>query len=121
MSRPPQIPRGDADRVCPLHRKSCESVCHRCPLWVQVRGRNPNTGDDVDRWDCSLALLPMLLIEGAQQTRAAGAAIESFRNEMVRANGTALGRVAAGLAELSAAATRAGSHDVPAIASEVGA
>ena len=28
----------------------------------------------------------MLLIEGSQQTRQAGAAIESFRNEMVRAN-----------------------------------
>ena len=28
----------------------------------------------------------MLLIEGAQQVRQAGAAIESFRNEMVRFN-----------------------------------
>jgi hypothetical protein len=30
--------------------------------------------------------LPMLLIDGTQQGRQTGAAIESFRNEMVRAN-----------------------------------
>jgi len=34
-----------------------------------------------------MELLPMLVIENAQQTRQAGASIDSFRNEMVRANG----------------------------------
>jgi len=33
-----------------------------------------------------MAWLPMLLIENAQQSRATGAAVESFRNEMVEAN-----------------------------------
>jgi hypothetical protein len=53
-------------------------------MWTQVRGRHPNTGEDVDKWDCSLALLPMLLIENAQQSRQTGAATESMRNEIVR-------------------------------------
>jgi hypothetical protein len=33
-----------------------------------------------------MAWLPILMIEGSQQTRQAGAAIESFRNEMVKSN-----------------------------------
>ena len=33
-----------------------------------------------------MAMLPMLMIENSRQTNQAGAAIESFRNEMVKAN-----------------------------------
>ena len=35
---------------------------------------------------CAVAWNPILQIETAQQSRQAGAAIESFRNEMVKAN-----------------------------------
>ncbi len=49
-------------------------------------GKNPNTGEDINQFDCAVTWLPMLLIEGSQQTRQSGAAIESFRNEMVRLN-----------------------------------
>ena len=44
------------------------------------------TGDPVDRYGCSDGFLPMLLIENSQQQRQTGAAVESFRNEMVRLN-----------------------------------
>jgi hypothetical protein len=33
-----------------------------------------------------MAWMPVLMIENAQQSRAAGAAVESFRNEMVKQN-----------------------------------
>ena len=33
-----------------------------------------------------MAMMPMLMIENSRQTSQAGAAIESFRNEMVKAN-----------------------------------
>ncbi len=33
-----------------------------------------------------MAWLPMLMIENSQQQRQTGAAVESFRNEMVKAN-----------------------------------
>ena len=79
-----QIPRGDEHLNCPLWKKSMDQVCHKCPLWVQLRGRNPQTGEEVDSWQCSLASLPMLLIENAQQTRHNGAATESMRNEIVK-------------------------------------
>ena len=57
-----------------------------CAWFMNVRGVNPNTGADVDEWGCAIAWMPMLLIENSQQQRGTGAAVESFRNEMVRAN-----------------------------------
>ena len=69
---------------CPLIKKKCKE--HGCSWYIQVMGSNPNTGQEVNEWACAVRWLPMLLIEGSQQTRHAGAAIESFRNEMVYAN-----------------------------------
>lgn len=80
------VPRAEKGLVCPFHGKDVSRVCHTCPLWVQVRGMHPQTGEPVDEWKCSLAWLPLLAIEQARQTSQAGAAVESFRNEMVRAN-----------------------------------
>jgi len=59
-------------------------VCHRCPWWTLVRGKDPQTSKDVDRWDCSIAFLPMLAIETTKSVRAVRAATESSRNEIVR-------------------------------------
>ena len=70
---------------CPLHNfKKCKQF--KCAWFVQMKGTNPNDGKDVDEYACSIAWLPMLLVENAMQSRQAGAAIESFRNEMVKAN-----------------------------------
>ncbi|AAS96173.1 hypothetical protein [Nitratidesulfovibrio vulgaris] len=55
-----------------------------CALFTQLRGTHPQTGADIDEWGCSLAWLPVLLIENAQQVRQGAAATESLRNEMVR-------------------------------------
>jgi len=40
----------------------------------------------MDEWGCAQAWLPVLMIENSQQQRQTGAAVESFRNEMVKAN-----------------------------------
>ena len=69
---------------CPLIQKKCKE--HKCKFFTQIIGKNPNTGEDINRFDCAVTWLPMLLIEGSQQTRQASSAIESFRNEMVRLN-----------------------------------
>lgn len=79
-----QIPHGDEDLTCPFHQKSMADVCHRCPLWVQIRGKDPQSMQEIDQWNCALGWLPMLLIENAQQVRQGAAATESFRNEMVK-------------------------------------
>jgi hypothetical protein len=70
---------------CPLNAFSpCRQL--DCAWFMKVRGTNPNTGEELDDYGCSMAWLPVLMIENSQQQRQTGAAVESFRNEMVRAN-----------------------------------
>ena len=66
--------------------KSCHDgvVKHACPKWTHIMGSNPQTGEAFDKWGCSDAFLPLLLIENAQMSRQTGAAVETFRNVMVR-------------------------------------
>jgi hypothetical protein len=71
-------------KFCPLIKKDCMGL--QCSWMIQVRGTNPQTGAEIDEWDCSIKWLPMLLIENANQMRQGAAATESFRNEMVKAN-----------------------------------
>lgn len=53
---------------------------------MKVRGTNPNTGEEIDDYGCSVAWLPILMIENSQQQRQTGAAVESFRNEVAKSN-----------------------------------
>lgn len=69
---------------CPLIKKDCIGL--KCAWYTQVRGLNPNTGVEVDEWACAIAWMPMMAIEIAQKENQTGAAVESFRNEVVRAN-----------------------------------
>ena len=70
---------------CPLNKfKPCKEF--ECAWFLHVRGQDPNTGKDVDDYACAMAWTPLLLIENAMHTRHNGAAVESFRNEMVKAN-----------------------------------
>jgi hypothetical protein len=70
---------------CPLDGfKPCRQL--ECAWFMKIRGNNPNTGEEIDDYGCSIAWLPVLMIENSQQQRSTGAAVESFRNEMVKAN-----------------------------------
>ena len=69
-------------KFCPLIGKDCIQL--QCAWFTQVRGVNPNTGEEVDDWSCAVTWLPSLMIENSQQQRQTGAAIESFRNETVK-------------------------------------
>lgn len=71
---------------CPLIKDDCVGI--KCAWFTQMRGTNPNTGKDVDEWGCAMTWLPVLLVENSQQQRHTGSAVESFRNEMVKANET---------------------------------
>jgi hypothetical protein len=72
---------------CPLNNfDPCKQF--DCAWFIQIRGKNPNTGEDVDEWGCAQAWLPVLMIENSQQQRSTSAAVESFRNEMVKSNET---------------------------------
>jgi len=83
-----QKPIQTAGEICPFHRKDVSKVCHKCPLYLHIRGRNVNTGSDIDHWGCAFAFGPALMIENTQMQRETGAAVESLRN--IAASQTAL-------------------------------
>jgi hypothetical protein len=69
---------------CPLIKKDCVGLT--CAWYIRVQGIDTNTGNQVDNYECAISWLPMLLIENSGQQRQTGAAVESFRNEMVKSN-----------------------------------
>lgn len=71
-------------KLCPLLKEPC--IEHGCRFYVHLIGNNPQTGKPEDRFDCTFAFLPILLVENAQQQRQTGAAVESLRNETVNGN-----------------------------------
>lgn len=81
----------DAKIICPLMGgKLCiedgsivDGELRACRFWVTVHGKNPQTGETINNGDCTLAWMPVLLIENSKVNRETGAAIESMRNESV--------------------------------------
>ena len=69
---------------CPLLKKEC--IGTKCAWFTRVQGYDSNTGKEVDEYQCAIAWMPMLMVENSGQQRQTGAAVESFRNEMVKAN-----------------------------------
>jgi len=74
---------------CPLNDfNPCKQF--DCAWFIQIRGKDAQTGEEKDEYGCAIAYLPLMMIENSQQTRQAGASIESFRNEMVKSNNETL-------------------------------
>jgi hypothetical protein len=83
---------------CPLNNfEPCKKL--DCAWFIQMTGTNPQTGEQVDEWGCSVAVLPMLMIENARESSQTGAAIESFRNVMVEQQKELLGLAKTGEVE----------------------
>lgn len=79
-----QIPHGPEDLKCPMWRKPMVEVCHVCPLWIQLRGKDPQTMQEIDRWNCSLAEVPGLLVENSQRQLQTAATVQELRNDVAR-------------------------------------
>ena len=69
----------EVGKFCPLIGKDCIGL--ECSWFTEVRGRHPQTGEQIDEWGCAVTWMPVLLIDNTQQQRQTGAAVESFRNE----------------------------------------
>jgi hypothetical protein len=70
---------------CPLNNfEPCKQL--DCAWFIEIHGTHPNTGEPLKDWGCAMAMMPMMLIENARQQHSTAAAVESFRNEMVKAN-----------------------------------
>jgi hypothetical protein len=80
---PQQVPRASEGQICPLHKKDVSEVCHTCPWWTRMVGKNPQSEEIVDNWHCAIAILPLLLVENAMVGRQTGAAVETMRNDVV--------------------------------------
>ena len=76
------MPIFDPDGKCPLLQKKC--IKHQCIWYNMLQGKHPQTGLDVQEWGCSIAWLPLLLVENSSKINGVTAATESFRNEMVK-------------------------------------
>ena len=84
----------DAKTICPMMGgKPCvedgsivDGELVSCRFWVTVHGMNPQTGETMNQQDCAMAWVPILMIENSKVNRETGAAVESFRNEMVKNN-----------------------------------
>ncbi len=78
------MPIFDPDGKCPLLNKKC--IKHQCVWYNMLQGNHPQTGQNIQEWGCSIAWIPLLLVENSKHSMATTAATESFRNEMVKGN-----------------------------------
>lgn len=70
---------------CPLnHFEPCKQL--DCAWFLKIKGKDPQSEQEIEDWGCAMAWLPIMMIENSQQQRHTGAAVESFRNEMVKAS-----------------------------------
>lgn len=69
---------------CPIIKDECVQL--KCAWFTKVEGYNINTGKQIEEWNCAMTFIPMLLVENSGMERQTGAAVESFRNEMVKSN-----------------------------------
>mgnify|MGYP001560046265 FL=1 len=66
-------------KTCPLGH-----TCATCLWLVRLRGKNPQSEQEVDEEGCAIAWLPILLIENSQQQRQTAAAVEMTRDAVHR-------------------------------------
>lgn len=72
--------------ICPLlsdskHNITCKE--HECKFWIMLVGTNKNSGKPVNDFDCAISWLPMLLVEGANESRKTSQSVQGFRNSIL--------------------------------------
>lgn len=73
-----------------LKLKDRGCIEHRCVHYQHVLGKEPQTGEVIDHFMCSDLLANKITLEGNKLTNEVGAALESFRNEVVKASNHAI-------------------------------
>jgi hypothetical protein len=79
-------------RFCPMMKEMCvnghtksmgeymDGEQNICRFWTHIAGKDPQSERMLDQWDCSLAWMPMLMIENAQMTRQVVASVDRNNN-----------------------------------------
>ena len=78
------------DYDCPetQFKHKCSKHRANCPNYVMVEGKPPQGEDTIKMFDCALRWAPTLAIELSQRMNQMGADLETFRNELVKAQDT---------------------------------
>tara|TARA_R100000231_G_scaffold41478_1_gene36203 strand:+ start:1286 stop:1576 length:291 start_codon:yes stop_codon:yes gene_type:complete len=68
---------------CPLHNfEPCKQL--DCAWFTKLAGKNPQGEKEIEEWGCSIAFMPILMVANTNSNVRTQAAIESFRNVMVK-------------------------------------
>ncbi len=74
---------------CPLgatcekvEEENGKQVLYRCPWYKKIVGKDPQTAEHVEQWDCAISWLPMLLIENSKMALESTASIDELRKEV---------------------------------------
>jgi|14_taG_2_1085336.scaffolds.fasta_scaffold165165_1 hypothetical protein len=65
---------------CPFVGKKC--VEHKCVFYKNIIGTDPQTGVEMNQWDCAIAMMPTLAIEVAHKANQTAAAVDTLRTEL---------------------------------------
>jgi len=79
--------------TCPLGhtcQKVVGDVIQQCHWYINLAGKNPQTGEPVDEYKCAIAWQPILAIEGNGLLNGTNASVQSLRNETVKRQDEAL-------------------------------
>ena len=68
-------------KLCPLIGEDCRKL--ECSWYTKISGVNPQNGEPVEEWGCAVAWIPFLQMDNTKFVNQQGAAVESFRNEML--------------------------------------
>ena len=84
----------ETEIFCPIGKKCQEAKdgkVYQCNWFRRLVGMHPQTGEQIDEWDCAIGWVPLLMVEMSKTNRGQTAAIESFRNETVKRQDAFLG------------------------------
>ena len=77
----------EVEFFCPLG-STCEEakdgVIRRCAWYTKMVGLDPNTGESVDDWACSMAWMPMLQVETSKTNRGRTEALDNLRDAAIK-------------------------------------
>ena len=72
--------------TCPLGSR-CEEikndVLHRCRWMVKLIGKDPQSQNDIDEWNCAIAWIPLMMVEVGQGIRGTTESVVSMRDATV--------------------------------------
>lgn len=82
-------------KKCPyrfhLPEKKQGCIQHECEFYINIMGAHPQTGELVNDFRCSIAFLPILLVENSNQQRQTAHEVGKVANQIHRSRSEFIG------------------------------